>query len=144
MRLLSLCVKIQVFGSFGNGIVLSPTPPAGYQDIVFKVTRGKPRAVASVPADIDTQPPRIRLFQGAHSLADRYSPIVGMTRSWGNINDKTQFQVIIDNLLNLEILLWTANNGGNQTYRDMAVGFYLRTELGDLAPPPPSLRANAL
>ncbi len=44
-----------------------------------------------------------------------------MTRSWGAIDDMTQFEVIIDNLMNLELLFWAAANGGPQEYLDMAI-----------------------
>ena len=33
------------------------------------------------------------LTQAAHSLAKRYNPVVGMTRSWGSIDDDTKFEV---------------------------------------------------
>ena len=49
----------------------------------------------------------------AHSLATRFSPTVGCTKSWDGLNvcrdDKnvtTNFPVIMDNMMNLELLLW--------------------------------------
>eukprot|EP00937_MAST-01D_sp_MAST-1D-sp2_P003392 g3392.t1 len=50
--------------------------------------------------------------RAAHSLATRYSPVVGMTRSWGKSTDEDNFEVIIDNLMNLELLFWAARNPG--------------------------------
>ena len=38
----------------------------------------------------------------AADLAARFSPIVGCTRSWDTA-DPTDFQVIIDNMMNLEV-----------------------------------------
>lgn len=38
-------------------------------------------------------------------LAERYRPEVGCIRSWGNKNDSTNFLVIIDNMMNLELLM---------------------------------------
>jgi len=52
----------------------------------------------------------------ADSLATRYNPIVGCIRSWNG----PHFQVIIDNMLNLELLWWSSLNGGNHTHFDMA------------------------
>lgn len=69
------------------------------------------------------------ITEAAHSLATRYNPIVGMIRSWGDIkNDKT-FQVIIDNLMNLELLFWEATNGNskNQTLYNIAYSHALNT-----------------
>lgn len=55
------------------------------------------------------------MVETAHSLAVRYSPVVKMTRSWGSVGDSKQFEVIIDNLMNLELLFWAAKETGNQT-----------------------------
>jgi unsaturated chondroitin disaccharide hydrolase len=62
---------------------------------------------------------------GAQSLATRYSSVVGCTRSWNNYT----FPVIIDNMMNLEILLWGAAHGGVATWHDMAVSHGLRTRV---------------
>lgn len=48
------------------------------------------------------------VVRAAHSLALRYSPVVGMVRSWGARDDASAFLVIVDNLMNLELLLWCA------------------------------------
>ncbi|OLD58487.1 MAG: hypothetical protein AUI33_17580 [Ignavibacteria bacterium 13_1_40CM_2_61_4] len=63
------------------------------------------------------------VIQGARSLATRYSPIVGCTRSWNN----RHFPVIIDNMMNLEILFWAARHGGDPAWYDMAVSHALKT-----------------
>jgi len=55
-------------------------------------------------------PPIIK--QTAQSLASRYLKETGMIRSWGKISDTSRFQVIIDNMMNLELLVWSAKNGG--------------------------------
>ena len=49
------------------------------------------------------------VLQAADSLASRFSDVVGMTRSWGQKDDEKQFEVIIDNLMNLELLWYAAN-----------------------------------
>ncbi|KAI0747607.1 d-4,5 unsaturated-glucuronyl hydrolase-like protein [Daedaleopsis nitida] len=55
----------------------------------------------------------------AADLAARFSPIVGCTRSW-DASDPTDFQVIIDNMMNLEVFFASAKLTGNQTLIDMA------------------------
>ncbi|KAG8894914.1 hypothetical protein FRB99_000913, partial [Tulasnella sp. 403] len=52
-------------------------------------------------------------------LAGRYNPIVGCTRSW-DTPDPTQFEVIIDNMINIELFFVSAALNGNQTYIEMA------------------------
>ncbi|KAF8308233.1 glycoside hydrolase family 88 protein [Clavulina sp. PMI_390] len=52
-------------------------------------------------------------------LADRFNPIVGCTRSW-NSTDPTDFQVIIDNMVNLDLFFASADLTGNKTLIDMA------------------------
>lgn len=46
----------------------------------------------------------------AESLASRYSPIVGATRSWdwGIYRQGERFTVIADNMMNLELLVWAS------------------------------------
>jgi unsaturated chondroitin disaccharide hydrolase len=50
------------------------------------------------------------VLRAARSLASRYGPAVGMTRSWGK-RDSPRFTVIVDNLMNLELLFWAAKHG---------------------------------
>jgi hypothetical protein len=71
-----------VFDSFGNG---------------FRITQN--------PA----YPPIIK--RTAQSLASRFRKETGCIRSWGKISDMKTFTVIIDNMMNLELLLWSAANG---------------------------------
>lgn len=52
------------------------------------------------------------LNQTAQSLATRYLPETGMIRSWGNLKDQKQFIVIMDNMMNLELLMWASAHGG--------------------------------
>ena len=85
-------IGFMIFGSFGNGIQLGSTNET-YSDVVV---------------------------EAAHSLAKRYSPVVGMTRSWGAIDDDKSFEVIIDNLMNLELLFWASAKSGNKTLGEIA------------------------
>ena len=56
---------------------------------------------------------------GAESLATRYNPTVGLIKSW-NTRDKWQYPVIIDNMMNLEFLLFASKITGDRKYMDMA------------------------
>ena len=49
------------------------------------------------------------LFDGAHSFATRFNPVIGCTRSWDYDGRPWDFPVIIDNMMNLELLLKVAN-----------------------------------
>ncbi|PFH52460.1 glycoside hydrolase family 88 protein [Amanita thiersii Skay4041] len=55
----------------------------------------------------------------AKDLAARFSPVVGCTRSWDAPDP--DFQVIIDNMMNLEVLFQSALLTGNQTLRNIAI-----------------------
>jgi unsaturated chondroitin disaccharide hydrolase len=63
-------------------------------------------------------------LDAAASLATRYSPVVGAMRSWDTASD---FRVIVDNMMNIELLIWGARNGGPAAWRDMAVNHALTT-----------------
>ncbi|TDL27623.1 glycoside hydrolase family 88 protein [Rickenella mellea] len=54
----------------------------------------------------------------ATDLANRYNPIVGCTRSW---DPAEPFEVIIDNMMNLEVLFVSAGLTGNDTLRQIAI-----------------------
>jgi unsaturated chondroitin disaccharide hydrolase len=92
-------IGFMIFGSFGNGIQLG-SQNATHAEVII---------------------------EAAHSLAKRYNPKVGMTRSWGAIDDNTSFQVIIDNLMNLELMFWAAAKSGNTTLSDVAKSHATRT-----------------
>ena len=83
---------------------------SGTHDVGFMVYdslgKGLELGGDSLPA-ADAARYRAYVVQAADSLASRFSEAVGMTRSWGHKDDDTQFEVIIDNLMNLE-LLWKA------------------------------------
>jgi unsaturated chondroitin disaccharide hydrolase len=81
---------------------------------------------------IPNEPYRNILVEAAGSLAKRYDPDVRCVRSWGSNNDMTKFEVIVDNLMNLELLLWGARNGGNGEWRTMAINHGLRCGIQDL------------
>lgn len=63
------------------------------------------------------------ILQAADSLATRYRPGGKIIQSWGPVDraDTKTYRVIIDNIMNLELLLWAAKNGGDATLRDIAL-----------------------
>ena len=80
-----------LYCSFGNGYRL--TDDAAYRDV---------------------------MLIGAESLASRFNPVVGCIKSWGS-DRNWQFPVIIDNMMNLEFLLWASKASGDPKYRDICV-----------------------
>lgn len=60
------------------------------------------------------------LLNGARSLATRYNEHVGLIRSWDHNRDRWQYPVIIDNMMNLELLMWAADYSGNDSLRRIA------------------------
>lgn len=60
------------------------------------------------------------LLNGARSLATRYNPEVGCIRSWDFNRDKWQFPVIIDNMMNLEYLMWASSESGEAQFEQIA------------------------
>ncbi|TCD62398.1 hypothetical protein EIP91_006952, partial [Steccherinum ochraceum] len=69
----------------------------------------------------------------AKELAARFSPIVGCTRSW-DAPDPTDFQVIIDNMMNLQVLFASAELTGNDTLRQIAISHARKTTINHLRP----------
>ena len=62
------------------------------------------------------------LIDASDALLTRFSPAVGLIRSWDNKNgDPNPYRVIIDNMMNLELLMWAADRSGDKSLRDMAV-----------------------
>lgn len=80
-----------IFCSFGNGYRLTQNPV--YKDAVMTA---------------------------AASLATRYRPQIRSIQSW-NSNERLSCPVIIDNMMNLELLYWVSNTGGDSRYRDIAI-----------------------
>lgn len=55
------------------------------------------------------------------SLCTRYNPIVKAIRSWDFNKDIWQFPVIIDNMMNLDMLMWASQELDNKYYAKVAV-----------------------
>ncbi|WP_117882388.1 glycoside hydrolase family 88 protein [Aureibaculum luteum] len=60
------------------------------------------------------------LLAAADTLATLYNPTVGTILSWPSQKEKFQYNTIIDNMMNLELLFWAAKNGGEQRLYDIA------------------------
>ncbi|KAI0792824.1 glycoside hydrolase family 88 protein [Abortiporus biennis] len=69
----------------------------------------------------------------ANELAARFDPIVGCTRSW-DTSDPTDFQVIIDNMMNLQVLFASAALTGNDTLRQIAISHANKTMANHVRP----------
>ena len=61
------------------------------------------------------------LHNGAMSLATRFNPIIGSVRSWDFSPEKWKFPVIIDNMMNLELLMWVGNQYNDPYLKAVAI-----------------------
>lgn len=84
-------IGFMIFNSFGNAYKL--TGDARYRDVIQTA---------------------------ADTATTRYEPAMGAIQSW-NASKDFRAPVIIDNLMNLELLLWAAAEGGDARYRDIAL-----------------------
>lgn len=82
----------KVYCSFGNGYRL--TGDTRYKDI---------------------------MIESAYTLVTRYRSHLGVIRSWDHSQDKWQYPVIIDNMMNLELLFWAFNESKDSIFYDVAV-----------------------
>jgi uncharacterized protein YyaL (SSP411 family) len=86
----------------------------GNHDVGFMLYCSYGNAQRLVPAPAY----RAVLVQGARSLCTRYSPQVGLIRSWDF--GAWKYPVIIDNMMNLELLTWAARETGEPKFKDIA------------------------
>jgi len=59
------------------------------------------------------------LMTGARSLCTRFSPVTGCIQSWGT-TELWQCPVIVDNLMNLELLMWAFKHSGDSSFYRIA------------------------
>jgi len=59
------------------------------------------------------------LINSARSLATRFDPKVGVIKSWNS--KKSDYLVIIDNMMNLELLFWATKATGDSSFYKIAV-----------------------
>jgi len=79
------------------------------------------------------------IMTAADSLASRFDPIVGCTRSWTwtppNPNASFfTYPVIMDNMMNLELLFYASKISGDPKYKDMAISHALKTSQNAFRP----------
>ncbi|MDB5907154.1 MAG: glucuronyl hydrolase [Massilia sp.] len=62
------------------------------------------------------------LITGANTLITRFNPTVGSIQSWNIPKGRDwKFPVIVDNMMNLELLMWATRATGDPRYRAVAV-----------------------
>ena len=62
------------------------------------------------------------MLDAADSLATLFNPTVGTILSWPrHVKDYGGHNTIMDNMINLELLFWAAENGGAQELKDIAI-----------------------
>lgn len=81
----------RLFCSYGNGLRLTGNP--AYKEV---------------------------LLTGAGSLCTRYRENVGLIRSWDFNQEVWQYPVIIDNMMNLELIVWAAKESGDERFLKIA------------------------
>lgn len=69
------------------------------------------------------------LLEGAAKLAALYNPKVGTILSWPHAvkDNGWPHNTIMDNMMNLQLLFFAANNGGSPEFRDIALSHARRT-----------------
>lgn len=72
------------------------------------------------------------LIQSATSLMTRYNPSLGVIKSWNSWrtwdgDEKFNFPVIIDNMMNLELLFFASKASGNNSFRNAAISHATKT-----------------
>lgn len=73
------------------------------------------------------------LLTGARSLSTRFRPNIGCIQSWGSWKG-WQCPVIIDNMMNLELLMWAFNQTGDSSFYHIAVSHADTTMLNHFRP----------
>lgn len=74
-----------------------------------------------------TKNPRYKdiIMTSAASLATRYDSARGVIKSWDKFTSRSKqycdFPVIIDNMMNLEMMMWAARQSGNKHYSDLSI-----------------------
>ena len=102
MRVLSLLAKEQY--------------NTGTHDLGFMMYCSFGNALRSTPANEEYK--KI-LINSARSLSTRFNPTVGCIKSWDS--KPSDFLVIIDNMMNLELLFWATRETGDSSFYKIAV-----------------------
>ena len=89
----------------------------GTHDIGFMVYCSYGNSHRLFPSEEKTQ----IMLDAADALCSRFSPVTGCIKSWDHKGDMGWFfPVIIDNMMNLELLLWAWQHTGDSKYLDVA------------------------
>lgn len=59
-------------------------------------------------------------LQAAGCLMERFHEKGGFLQAWGSLEDKNNYRLIIDCLMNIPLLYWAAEETGNRIYRESA------------------------
>ena len=90
---------------------------SGHHDVGFMLTCSYGNALRFDPSDnLDAS---AVLRDGAAALATRFHAEPGLIRSWDFGDYK--YPVIIDNMMNLELLMWAADHDGDPKLREIAI-----------------------
>lgn len=60
------------------------------------------------------------ILQAASSLSTRFDDRVGLIKSWNSTKTR-QYPVIIDNMMNLELLMWASKNSANKKFEEISL-----------------------
>jgi Bacterial Ig-like domain (group 3)/Glycosyl Hydrolase Family 88/Fibronectin type III domain len=94
---------------------------ASDHDIGFKILGSYGNAYR-----ITRDPAYMKAIQtAANAMTTLYRPTAGVIESWPNYDSR--ITVIIDNMMNLELLFFAAQNGGNPNWRTMAISHAVKT-----------------
>ncbi len=74
------------------------------------------------------------ILQTAKTLITRFDQNVGCIRSWDHNTEKWEYPVIIDNMMNLELLFWASQNGGDKKFFDIAYKHAEKTMINHFRP----------
>jgi unsaturated chondroitin disaccharide hydrolase len=101
--------------------MLSQDTNASDHDIGFKILASYGNAYR-----ITRDPSYMSVIQtAAQAMTTLYRPTAGVIESWPNYD--SHITVIIDNMMNLELLFFAAQNGGDPSLYDMAVSHAVKT-----------------
>lgn len=75
------------------------------------------------------------LLETAGQLSELYNPAVGTILSWPReVDNFGGHNTIMDNLINLELLFWAAENGGDPNWKDIAISHADKTMENNFRP----------
>ena len=91
----------------------------GTHDIGFMMYCSYGNSHRLIPAEEKKQ----ILIDAADALCTRFTPVVGCIRSWDHMGERCgwYYPVIIDNMMNLELLLWAWEQTGDSKYLNVAI-----------------------